>query len=351
MSSPIHHEGKEPQIGLNRRLLLQGVIVGAAYGILLRFILGRSDVDRWTIAHGVPSLAAIMTSAFLMLGPFVMGLLTVSRFGSRSPIPVWKWIFAPWIAVILMMLALAAAGFEGWICIVMALPIALVFSSLGGIVAAIFQRIRKRRLSTTAVSCFALLPFVIAPLEARLPSANQTRTVSSEILIHASPDTIWRNIERVPAISPTELQPTWTHRIGFPRPIAATLSFEGVGGVRHATFERGLLFIETITAWQPNHRLAFHIKADTAHIPPTTLDEHVTIGGRYFDVLDGEYTLEPLPNGDTILHLSSQERLSTDFNGYAGLWTDAVMQSLQSNILHVIRNRCEATPIPQTSIN
>lgn len=72
-----------------------------------------------------------------------------------------------------------------------------------------------------------------------------------------------------------------------------------------------------------------------------TLDEHVTIGGRYFDVLHGEYRLEVLPNGDTLLHLSSQQRLSTDFNGYAGLWSDAVMRNLQTSILEVIQHRCE----------
>jgi len=83
------------------------------------------------------------------------------------------------------------------------------------------------------------------------------------------------------------------------------------------------------------------IKADTAHIPATTLDEHVSIGGRHFDVLDGEYRLEPLADGDILLHLTSHQRLSTDFNGYAGLWTDAVMQNLQTSILEVIKHRCE----------
>jgi hypothetical protein len=137
------------------------------------------------------------------------------------------------------------------------------------------------------------------------------------------------------------LRPSWTHRVGFPRPIEATLSYEGVGGIRHATFERGVLFIETVTAWEPEHRLAFSIRADSTNIPPTTFDEHVTIGGRYFDVLNGEYRLEPLGNGDILLHLTSEQRLSTDFNGYAGLWTDAVMQSLQTSILQVIQHRCE----------
>jgi hypothetical protein len=114
-----------------------------------------------------------------------------------------------------------------------------------------------------------------------------------------------------------------------------------VGGVRHASFERGLTFIETVTNWEPEQRLAFTIKADTEHIPPTTLDQHVTIGGRYFDVLDGEYRIERLADGDTLLHLESRQRLSTDFNAYAGLWTDAVMNSLQSSILEVVQHRCE----------
>jgi hypothetical protein len=341
MPSPLNTEDQHPRVGLNRRLLFQGVIVGAAYGIILRIAFGRGAVSHWITTHNIYNVTAVMTWGFLMLGPFVMGLLTISRAESRAPISIWKWIFAPWLAVALMMLAVAAIGFEGWICIVMALPIALIFASVGGIVAGVFQRIRKRRLPVTTLSCFALLPFVLAPMEARLSAPRQTRTVSSEILIHASPAIIWRNIERVPAIAPSELQPTWTHLIGFPRPVQATLSDEGVGGVRHASFEHGLLFIETITDLEPNHHLAFRIKADTPNIPTTTLDEHVTIGGRYFDVLDGEYTLEPLANGDTILHLISHERLSTDFNRYAGLWTDSVMQNLQSSILKVIQHRCE----------
>jgi hypothetical protein len=178
-------------------------------------------------------------------------------------------------------------------------------------------------------------------LESRLSPPVDHRTVGTEIRIHAPASVVWRNIERVPAIRPEELKPTWTHRIGFPRPIEATLSHEGPGGVRHASFEHGLLFIETVTEWEPEHVLGFSIRADTRNIPKTTLDEHVTIGGRYFDVLHGEYRIEPLPDGGVDLHLSSAERLSTDFNGYAGMWSDAVMASLQQSILEVIRKRCE----------
>ncbi|HEX6770882.1 MAG TPA: hypothetical protein VF126_02565 [Acidobacteriaceae bacterium] len=73
-----------------------------------------------------------------------------------------------------------------------------------------------------------------------------------------------------------------------------------------------------------------------------TLDEHVKVGGRYFDVLEGEYQLEPLADGETVLHLSSRERVSTHFNAYPGFWTDPVMRSIQSSILQVIKQRAES---------
>jgi hypothetical protein len=324
---------------LNRRALLEGIALGACYGLFLRFVALRSNTGGWHKSW-FPEASFVMTVAFLVLGPLVMGLLTISRAEAHEPSSVWQWIFVPWISVILMMTVTAIFLLEGAICIVMALPIALVCGSIGGVIGGIIGR--QRKLSRTATLCIAVLPFVLGPAEASFRSPDQTRTVSSEIRIHATPAVVWHNIERVPSISPAEIQTTWTQRVGFPRPVEATLSCEGVGGVRHASFERGLLFIETVTAWEPERHLAFSIKADTAHIPSTTLDEHVTIGGRYFDVLDGEYRIEQLSDSEVLLHLTSHQRLSTNFNVYAGLWTDAVMQNLQTNILQVIQHRAEA---------
>jgi hypothetical protein len=319
---------------LRPRSLIQSAILGAVYGVLLRVIIATPFGS-----HGRNAMN-VMTLAFLVIGPIVIGFLTIRQSEAHRPTPVWIWIVLPWLSVTLMMAVTAVFEIEGTICIAMALPIAFVLSSLGGLLAGIISR--RRRIPRTPTLCLAILPFLLAPAEATLNAPIQTRTVASEIHIHASPQTVWQNIERVPAISPSELQPTWTHRLGFPRPIEATLSYEGVGGIRNATFEHGLTFIETVTAWQPEHRLAFTIRADTANIPATTLDQHVTIGGRYFDVLNGEYSIEPLANGDVLLHLTSHQRLSTDFNGYAGLWTDAVMQNLQTSILEVIQHRCES---------
>jgi hypothetical protein len=184
------------------------------------------------------------------------------------------------------------------------------------------------------------VPLLVILIESYIPSPRTIRTVKTDILIQAPTSVVWNNIKSVRTISASELSQSWATRIGFPRPVAATLSHEGVGGVRKASFTGGLVFTETVNQWIPESDLRFAIRANTDSIPPSTLDEHVTIGGAFFDVLEGEYVLESRPDG-VLLHLTSHERLSTHLNPYAGIWTDAVMRSIQSQILEVIRRRCE----------
>jgi len=331
---------------LTQRRQLIAIACGVAYGLVVRLLY------QVQVRYPTGSNQAIfqigllvMTSGFIIVVPFVMGWLSIANTETDDRFHWTRWIFLPWVAVLLADLGLFATLFEGLICIIFALPITLFFGSIGGIAAGLSQRSRFLR-SRATTACLAILPLLISATETQISPPLDLRTVHSAIVIHASPETVWNNVKTVPAIRPEELRPTWTHRIGFPLPVEATLDRDGVGGVRHATFQGGLLFIETVTRWEPNHDLAFTIAADTTHIPATTLDEHVTIGGRYFDVLNGEYRLEPLPDGTILLHLTSQERLNTDFNGYAHLWTDAVMSDLQQSILEVVKHRCEAASVP-----
>jgi len=334
-----------------RRQLL-AIAFGAGYGIAVRLLYQlqihySNGTNQAIFGLGVQ----VMTVGFLVFVPAVMGWLTIANTGLDDKFHWTRWIFLPWVAVLLADLGLLATLVEGVICIIFAVPITLFFGSIGGIAAGLNQRARLLRGRATT-ACLAILPLLVSAAETRFQPPLDLRTVHTSIVIHASPETVWNNIKRVPAIQPGELRATWTHSIGFPLPVEATLDHERVGGVRHASFEHGLLFIETVTRWEPNQDLAFTIAADTAHIPPATLDEHVTIGGRYFDVLNGEYRLEPLPDGSILLHLTSQERLNTDFNGYARLWTDAVMSDLQQSILEVVKHRCESvTRQPSATLN
>lgn len=310
-----------------------GAAVGFVYGAALRFGIQ---------VFPDSSLFGPVTVGFTLFMPLAMGFITVFIIERRRAQPIWTWFLYPWIPVLAGVVAAGILLWEGLICIAMFLPIALVAATLGGVAAGLIARmVRSRASRNTTLACVACLPLLIAAFEHQLLAQRDLRRVQSVIDIKASPAVVWSNIERVPAIRTSELEPSWSHAIGFPNPVEATLSIEGVGGVRNATFEGGVVFIETIDTWEPRRHLGFSIRAQTDRIPKTTLDEHVTVGGQYFDVLHGDYELEPLAHGVTRLHLCSLHRVSTDLNWYAHLWTDSIMADLQVRILEVIRDRCE----------
>jgi hypothetical protein len=85
----------------------------------------------------------------------------------------------------------------------------------------------------------------------------------------------------------------------------------------------------------------FSITADPHDIPSTTMDEHIVIGGDYFDVLDGTYELQQLNDSTYRIHLYSHFKLSTTFNFYASWWAGWIMKDIQNNILQVIKQRAE----------
>lgn len=321
-----------------RKPLMWSIALGASFGLLLR-VSAAFDWFRQRSVMGL-ALSAVMSLSYLALGSAAVGYVTVWCAENKAGRPIWQWILLAWCSTLVVMVGAAIFLLEGVICLVFALPLVMPFASIGGVLAGVIRRKTSRRLSVHL--CVIFLPLILPQAEVFFPAPLQIRIVRSEIRIFAPPSEVWKNIASVSAIHSEELPITWTEKLGFPRPIAATLSYEGVGGIRNATFERGVRFVETVTNWEPSERLSFTIKADTARIPPTTLDRHVTIGGPYFDVLDGEYQIERVGKDIVILHLISHERLNTDFNGYAGLWTDAVMSSIQRSILQVIKNRCEA---------
>jgi hypothetical protein len=313
--------------------LFGGAAVGFTYGLIVRYGIKTSLFGTWL---------AVMSVGFLFVLPFAVGFVSVYLAERSGPQPVWIWLLLPWLAVVGGIGAAIALFLEGWICAVMFLPNGLALGSVGGLVGGLLARHQRSKYLQNATAAFVLLlPFLFTPWEGRVFAGNDVRTVENVIEIQASPAAVWEQIKSVPPIRKDELVPSWSRRIGFPDPIAATLSREGVGGVRRASFSGGVLFLETVDVWQPPRRLAFSIQAQSAHIPPTTLDEHVVVGGPFFDVLRGEYVIEPLPGGTTRLHLFSRHRLSTNFNWYAHFWTDAVMSDLQKTILYVIRERAE----------
>jgi hypothetical protein len=311
-----------------------GAVLGIAYGLFARLMFGLDQTSG--------TLFGVMSSSFILGVPVALGFLTVWMGDYRKTYSWGRRVLMPWLSSLVCLGCCLLFAWEGLICVFLWLPFVLVLSSLGGLLAGLarlaFPSNRGRNYCAAIV---ALIPFAAAPLESLREASTEIRRVETSIEINASPAVVWDQIKSVPLITEAEHSFNFSHLLGFPRPTEALLEGTGVGAVRYARFEGNVLFVERITEWQEPARIAFSIEADTANIPPDTFDEHVTIGGPYFDVLHGAYRIETLAPGRVILHLSSDQRLSTRFNFYSHLWTEALMADLQNYILRIIKARCE----------
>ncbi len=328
-----------------RQLLvaLGGVLLGLAYGLCARLVF---DGTPTSARPALTTAFAGMSLSFLFLVPLGLGALT-AWFSPRTSRWRWLyWVFLPLVPCLLLMAAVLALAWEGAFCIVLASPIFLGMAVLGGAATGLVlwiiegEKMRKAPALGAVVSVL-VVPFVLAPVEARVPPAEALREVATSVAVAADARTVWGQIVRVPAIEASELAPSAFRRIGVPRPLEATLSHDGVGGLRRARFEGGIVFDETVTEWDPERAFAFRILVRPESIAPDVLDRHVRVGGEYFDVLEGRFRIEPAGPG-VVLHLSSRHRLSTHLNAYAGLWTDAIMQDIQESICRVVKRRSEA---------
>ncbi|WP_240631061.1 hypothetical protein [Leptospira kmetyi] len=323
------------------RSILLPAVLPALYALGIQWIIRIESLKDFglTMAYG---------GVFLF--PFVIGVLSAYGAEKEKPKSILFHIFFPWIPTVFSLLFAILVDWEGMICLIMGLPIYLVLSSLGGIAVAIwFYIFPENRMNLLAAFGILSLPLVTGYFETFWDLPNEIRFVETKISIESTPETIWKNIIRIPELEKTE--DGFFYTMGFPRPVEATLSHEGIGGVREAKFEKGLVFYETITEWNPGRKLKFEIQADPNLTPLTTLDPHVVPGGIYFDALQGEYELEynkilkDNKKENVVLHLRSKYRLSTHFNFYASLWGDFLMRDIQNSILRILKRRIEGDGI------
>jgi hypothetical protein len=112
------------------------------------------------------------------------------------------------------------------------------------------------------------------------------------------------------------------------------------GRVRKLRWQRGVHFDEPIVAWDENRFIQWHYLFAADSIPAGALDEHVRIGGQYFDLLDTSYRLAPEAGG-TRLSIHVTYRVSTHFNWYAGTLARVLVNDSARTILGFYKQRSE----------
>jgi hypothetical protein len=93
--------------------------------------------------------------------------------------------------------------------------------------------------------------------------------------------------------------------------------------------------------WQPGHRVLWLYRFSRDSFPAGALDEHVRIGGAYFDLLDTEYAMRKVEGG-TELSVTMRYRVSTPFNWYAGAVARFLVGNFEQTALRFYGHRALA---------
>src|SRR5215207_5103955 len=103
---------------------LSGLPIALLYALIVRLTFASKD---YSILFGT------MTCGFLFLVPLAIGALTIRLAPAEHRKSVRYAILMPWVSIIIVAIGSIAFALEAAICILMALPIFLFLSSLGGI--------------------------------------------------------------------------------------------------------------------------------------------------------------------------------------------------------------------------
>jgi hypothetical protein len=129
--------------------------------------------------------------------------------------------------------------------------------------------------------------------------------------------------------------------LGVPAPVKANTTQNAQGlWVRHMQWDRGVHFYGDVTVWQPGKKLSWNYRFVNDSFPAGAMDDHVTLTGEHFELIDGSYTLTA-KNGGTALSETTHWRVSTQFNVYARFLGKVLIADTVSQLVDVMKIRSE----------
>jgi uncharacterized membrane protein YhaH (DUF805 family) len=274
--------------------------------------------------------------------PFCMGMFAVLLHSYRAPCSFDTSMALSVIPVCIVGVALLALAVEGLVCLLMAAPLCLIFSLMGGLLGYFIQARHWRTHSPAMLSMLLLILPASFGVEhaARLqPPMYVARTA---IDVQAPPEAVWQQVVSFSQIAPpTDL----LFRVGIAYPIRAEITGRGPGAVRHCIFSTGA-FAEPIEIWDEPHLLKFGVTENPAPLNELTPYGHINarhLHG-YFLSRGGQFLLTPLPGGGTRLEGTTWYQNAIWPAPYWRLWSDYIIHRIHLRVLNHIREKVESSP-------
>lgn len=316
------------------RLIPESEFGSAAFGVLATAFLTALEIVFTTNGLGEYGWG-------LFVGiPFFLGLSSTLIYSYHRPRPLSKCLLVASLATALVGATLFAVAVEGFICLVMALPLALALALFGAFIGYVLQSSPSFATSTFNVVSigFLLIPGLILA-EHVLGEAPPVYKVTTSVVIKADPQTVWTNVVTFSQLPP----PTEAlFKTGIAYPIRAEIRGRGVGAVRHCIFSTGP-FVEPITTWNEPRLLQFDVSEQPRAMEEMSLyndlrPPHVE---NYFIARKGQFELKPLPDGSTLLEGTTWYQNRFWPAPYWRLWSDHIIESIHTRVLLHIKSLAE----------
>jgi len=318
-----------PPLPASRHDGLPAVVYSTALGVSVGLaMMGVSVV--WLRGYG----------ASLFLGtPFVMGFVAAFSLNRGAPRSAVATLGVAYLTLVVVAGLIALLALEGLVCLLMALPLALLLASLGAILGR--QVALGGRPAAAVASLLVALP-VLTGFEARGLRAP-LREVKTAVEIDAPAESVWSNVIGIAELPPPA---EWVFRLGIAYPVRARIHGAGVGAVRTCEFSTGP-FVEPITAWDPPRRLSFEVRQQPPPMEEWSPYQHVgaphLVGGLQSE--RGEFRLVPLAAGRTRLEGSTWYRNHLFPQLYWNAWSDALIHRIHRRVLEHVKRRSEAAGV------
>ncbi len=225
-------------------------------------------------------------------------------------------------------------GREGFICVLMALPIVVPLTTIGSLLV-YWAGVASSRAKPPAVLSLLLPLSLYFDVNAKPP----VYAVSTRIVVNAPRERVWKNVVAFPDITaPVD----WLLRPGLAYPIRTRIDGAGVGAERNCDLSTGTVQ-ERVVIWDEPRLLRFMVTAT-----PPAMREMGLYGPIYPKHLHGYYIsragqfeLTALSGGRTLVVGTSWYQHGLWPAEYWRFWTDAVVHHIHRRVLEHVRSLSE----------
>ncbi|MEM7374800.1 MAG: DUF805 domain-containing protein [Bacteroidota bacterium] len=313
--------------------------------------LPKSKVGSAAVAIGVLTLFGLPLMIFsvnimgeygwgLFVGiPFFLGMGSVLIYCHHEYRYIKECLSVSAISVLLFGGALLFLALEGVLCLLMAAPLGLVIGMLGGLVGFSIQERGTKTAGTLFSFTWLMIPLLIFG-EHTDGRQSEVVPVTTEVIIDAAPQAIWNELV---AFSTIPEPKDWFFQTGIAYPTHAEIEGHGEEAVRYCNFTTGT-FVEPIDIWDEPRLLRFSVLDQPPPLVESSPYEHLHLPHleNYFVSEQGQFLLEELPNGQTLLSGTTWYRHEIWPAAYWHIWSNYILHKIHLRVLNHIKQEAES---------